>query len=205
MYVEEYKNYKGNEFNSRIEQEMVADILGEKLGNQEFVSHIVNTNNSVARNIYNWVVDKLNRINKLTGYKFEKLYWADVKSKFDKAFNTNFNNYINDVKYAKEGDIIDNDSDKEYNGNDLDLSTVKEGELVNDFYKALTKKQWAEYHKKMNKIMGSTRDNVTNTMIIGGKIITTEIKASNQYFKSKRGNYSKSKYICKGDSKQIWI
>lgn len=108
MYAEEYKNYKGNEFSSRIEQEMVADILGEKLGNQEFVNHIVNTNNSVARNIYNWVVDKLNKVNKLTGYKFEKLYWADVKNKFDKAFNSEFNNIDGETKYHISSNLSEN-------------------------------------------------------------------------------------------------
>ena len=99
MYAEEYKNYKGTEFESRINQEMVANILGEKLGNQEFVNSIVTSNRGVAQNIYSWVVDKLNKINKLTGYKFEKLYWADVKSKFDKAFNSEFNNYEGNIKY----------------------------------------------------------------------------------------------------------
>lgn len=99
MYAEEYKNYKGTEFESRINQEMVANILGEKLGNQEFVNSIVTSNRSVAQNIYSWVVDKLNKVNKLTGYKFEKLYWADVKNKFDKAFNGEFDNIDGDTKY----------------------------------------------------------------------------------------------------------
>lgn len=108
MYAEEYKNYNGVEFKNRINQEMVADILGEKLGNQEFVSHIVNTNNNVAKNIYNWVVDKLNRINKLTGYKFEKIYWADVKNKFDKAFNSEFNNIDGETKYHISSNLREN-------------------------------------------------------------------------------------------------
>ena len=108
MYAEEYKNYNGVEFKNRINQEMVADILGEKLGNQEFVSHIVNTNNNVAKNIYNWVVDKLNRINKLTGYKFEKIYWADVKNKFDKAFNSEFNNIDGETKYHISSNLSEN-------------------------------------------------------------------------------------------------
>ena len=34
MYAKEYQNYKGEEFTSRINQELVADVLGEKLGNQ---------------------------------------------------------------------------------------------------------------------------------------------------------------------------
>ncbi len=107
MYSEEYKNYKGDEFNSRIEQEMVADILGQKLGNQEFVNSIVTSNRGVAQNIYSWVVDKLNKINKLTGYKFEKLYWADVKNKFEKAFGSEFNNINEETKYHISSNLSD--------------------------------------------------------------------------------------------------
>lgn len=114
----------------------------------EKYNHLVSSNTQTANGVYNWVVDKLNKLNKLTGYKFEKLYWTDIKNKFENAFNSNFNNYTNDIKYAKKGDIIDNDDNEAYNRSNLDLSTAKEGELVNNFYKALTKKQWAEYHKK---------------------------------------------------------
>lgn len=121
MYAEEYKQYKGEEFTNKINQEMVADILGEKLGNQEFVNSIVISNRGVAQSIYGWIVDKLNKVNKLTGYKFEKLYWADVKNKFEKAFNTDFNNLTNEVKYAKKGDIIDNENKVWYNKNGINL------------------------------------------------------------------------------------
>lgn len=132
MYAEEYKNYNGVEFENRINQEMVADILGEKLGNQEFVNSIVTSNRGVAQNIYTWIVDKLNRINKLTGYKFEKLYWADVKNKFDNAFNSQFNNIDNDVKYAKKGDIIDNKNKIWYNKNGIRL-TNKENYQISSY------------------------------------------------------------------------
>lgn len=129
MYAEEYKNYKGAEFESRINQEMVANILGEKLGNQEFVNSIVTSNRGVAQNIYSWVVDKLNKVNKLTGYKFEKLYWADVKNKFEKAFNTDFNNYTNDIKYSISN-IADYD-EIEYNSQkDIKLSKQNYGILA---------------------------------------------------------------------------
>lgn len=132
MYAEEYKNYKGAEFESRINQEMVANILGEKLGNQEFVNSIVTSNRGVAQNIYSWIVDKLNKVNKLTGYKFEKLYWADVKSKFDKAFNSKFNNYTNEVKYAQKGDIIDNKNKIWYNKYGINL-TNKENYQISSY------------------------------------------------------------------------
>lgn len=108
MYAEEYKNYNGDEFNTRIEQEMVADILGEKLGNQEFVNSIVTSNRGVAQNIYSWVIDKLNKVNKMTGYKFEKLYWADVKNKFEKAFDSEFNNLEGGTKLSIQTDTNGN-------------------------------------------------------------------------------------------------
>ena len=121
MYAKEYQNYKGKEFTSRINQELVADILGEKLGNQEFINHLVSSNTQTANGVYSWVVDKLNKLNKLTGYKFEKLYWTDVKNKFEKAFNSEFNNLTNEVKYAKKGDIIDNKNKVWYNKNGINL------------------------------------------------------------------------------------
>lgn len=102
MYSEEYKNYERQEFNNRIEQEMVADVLGEKLGNQEFINNLTSTDRNIAQKIYSWIVDKLNKINKLTGYKFEKIYWTDVKNKFDTAFNSEFNNNDGGTKFALE-------------------------------------------------------------------------------------------------------
>jgi len=120
IYAEEYKNYEEKEFNSRIEQEMVADILGEKLGNQEFVNNITSTDRNIAQKVYNWVVDKLNKVNKLTGYKFEKLYWADVKNKFEKAFNSEFNNIDGETKYHISSNL----------SNDIDR-IIKNGEQRN--------------------------------------------------------------------------
>lgn len=67
----------------------MASILGKKLGNQEFGSSLTVEKPSVAKSVYNWVVDKLNKLNKLTGYKSEKLFWKDVKNKFDSAYRDN--------------------------------------------------------------------------------------------------------------------
>lgn len=166
MYAEEYKNYNGDEFNTRIEQEMVADILGEKLGNQEFVNSIVTSNRGVAQNIYSWVVDKLNKINKLTGYKFEKLYWADVKNKFDKAFNNEFNNIEGETKYKlSDKNEIDIKQRKVYNKiTTKNISNVERAQVsseVNQFRKAdgthfidLSKNGYKSYiyHKDGNNV-----------------------------------------------------
>lgn len=79
-------------FNNIVNEEAVASILGEKLGNQEFINQLTTEKRSVARVIYDAIVNLLNKLNKLTGYKSEKLYWADVKNKFEKAYkNTGVN------------------------------------------------------------------------------------------------------------------
>lgn len=129
MYAKEYQNYKGEEFTSRINQELVADVLGEKLGNQEFINHLVSSNTQTANGVYSWVVDKLNKLNKLTGYKFEKLYWTDVKNKFENAFNSNFNNYTNDIKYAINN-IAKFDEIKYNNAKEVRLSKQNYGILM---------------------------------------------------------------------------
>ena len=75
-------------FNNIVNEEAVASVLGEKLGNQEFINQLTTEKRSVARVIYDAVVSLLNKLNKLTGYKSEKLYWADVKNKFEKAYRS---------------------------------------------------------------------------------------------------------------------
>lgn len=62
------------EFTKLVDEEAVASILGKKLGNQEFVSSLTVEKPSLAKTVYNWVVDKLNKLNKMTGYKSEKLF-----------------------------------------------------------------------------------------------------------------------------------
>lgn len=79
-----------SEFKTLVENEAVADILGSKLGDQEFITNLTTEKPSIAKRIYNWVVDKLNKINKLTGYKNEKLFWNDVKNKFENAYRQDY-------------------------------------------------------------------------------------------------------------------
>ena len=85
LYSNKY-DPNSDEFNAFIDEEAVASILGKKLGNQEFVNSLTVEKPSVAKSVYNWVVDKLNKLNKFTGYKSEKLFWKDIKNKFDSAY-----------------------------------------------------------------------------------------------------------------------
>lgn len=89
------------EFKNLVDQEAVADVLGNKLGNQEFVSNLTMEQPSVAKKIYNWVIDKLNKI---TGYSNEKIFWADVKNKFENAYRQDYQGNNNKSRYSIQTD-----------------------------------------------------------------------------------------------------
>ncbi len=88
--------------------EAVADILGNKLGDQDFINSLTMEKPSTARKIYNWVIDKLNKINKLTGYSNEKLFWADVKNKFENAYRQDYQGNNNKLRYSIQTDNNEN-------------------------------------------------------------------------------------------------
>lgn len=88
-------------FNNMVNEEAVASILGQKLGNQEFINELTTKKRSIAKVIYDNVVSLLNKLNKLTGYKSEKLYWADVKNKLENAYrSTSISSKKSDTKYS---------------------------------------------------------------------------------------------------------
>ncbi|MGN1269336.1 MAG: hypothetical protein ACI4UU_00475 [Clostridia bacterium] len=92
------------EFQSLVDNEAVADILGNKLGDQNFINNLTMEKPTLGRKIYNWVVDKLNKINKLTGYSSERLFWADVKNKFENAYRQDYKGNNNNSKYSIQTD-----------------------------------------------------------------------------------------------------
>lgn len=91
-----------------IDNEAVADILSNKLGDQEF-----NTLNmkipTVAKKIYNWIIDKLNRITNFIWYRSEILFWKYVKNKFENAYRQEYQGNINvNTKYSIQTDNKEN-------------------------------------------------------------------------------------------------
>ena len=78
------------DFNELVDNEAVADILGNKLGDQDFINNLTMQNRTLGQKIYDWVVDKINKLNGKLGYKSEKIYWADVKNKFENAFKQEY-------------------------------------------------------------------------------------------------------------------
>lgn len=129
MYSQVYdKNSK--DFKNLVDEEEVADTLAQKLGDQDFINSLNKEKPNVFKRIYSWIVDKLN---KFTGNKNEKLYWEDVKNKFESAYRQEYqgnnnniqsklsftgrnSNNTNTVHLEREKDkIVENASNKLYN------------------------------------------------------------------------------------------
>lgn len=90
IYSQVYdKNSK--DFKDLVDEEEVADTLAQKLGDQDFINSLNEEKPNVFKRIYDWVVDKLNQF---TGSKNEKIYWEDVKNKFESAYKREANNEI---------------------------------------------------------------------------------------------------------------
>lgn len=90
------------EFQSIIDEEVVASVLGNKLGTQEFVNQLVYEKPTVAKRVLNWIENRINELKKLVGYTSEKTYWEDVKKRFEKAYKMSYNNATNqaDTRYG---------------------------------------------------------------------------------------------------------
>lgn len=96
VYDSNSKNFK-----SLVDDEEVADTLAQKLGDQDFINSLNVEKPNVFKRIYNWVVDK---VNKITGNKIEKLYWEDIRNKFENAYRQTYQGENNtQSKYSVGG------------------------------------------------------------------------------------------------------
>lgn len=86
IYSKVYDRNSEN-FKLLVDQEEVADTLAQKLGDQDFINSLNKEKPSVFKRVYNWIVDKLN---KFTGSKNEKIYWENVKNKFESAYKQDY-------------------------------------------------------------------------------------------------------------------
>lgn len=154
-YKQAYENdnikMSDENFNKLIDEEASMSILQRELGNQEYVNRLVNQNQSVAKKIYNWVIDKLN---KFTGGKNEKIFWTDIKNKFETAYNQEFGKNDSNLKYSIAG--------KEA------LKNIKNQQLSQEAYNSYNKaKQMAKNKESNQKIFEETgwyKDKVTGKM-----------------------------------------
>ena len=100
MYSQVYDR-NSKEFKSLVDEEEVADTLAQKLGDQDFINSLNKEKPNVFKRIYSWIVDKLN---KFTGNKNEKLYWEDVKNKFESAYRQDYQGTSNSNRFSIQTD-----------------------------------------------------------------------------------------------------
>ena len=151
-YKQAYENdgiqISKEDFNKIVDEEATMSILQRELGSQEYVNRLVNQNQSIAKKIYNWVIDKLN---KFTGGKNEKIFWTDIRNKFETAYNQEFNKNDSDLKYSIAG--------KEALKNIKDQQLIKEAS--NSYNKAKQMAKNKESNEKIFKETGWYKDKVT--------------------------------------------
>ena len=154
-YKQAYENdgiqISKEDFNKIVDEEATMSILQRELGSQEYVNRLVNQNQSIAKTIYNWVVDKLN---KFTGGKNEKIFWTDIRNKFETAYNQEFNKNDSDLRYSIAG--------KEALKNIKDQQVSKEA--YNSYNKAKQMAKNKESNEKIFKETGWYKDKVTGKM-----------------------------------------
>ena len=90
------------EFQNIIDEEVIASVFGNKLGTQEFVDQLVYEKPLLAKRIYNWIVDKLNSLVNSGKVRSERLYWENIRNKFEKSYKMEYNNTTNesDIKMS---------------------------------------------------------------------------------------------------------
>lgn len=101
LYSQVYDK-NSSDFQNLVDEEAVADILGNKLGDQQFVNELVNMkeSRSVARKIYDWIVEKLNNMTRRFENMNSYFYWKDVKNKFEEAFRQEYQGNSNSTRYS---------------------------------------------------------------------------------------------------------
>jgi hypothetical protein len=112
-----------------INEEIIADTLGKNIGSQEYIRRLIDDEPSIAKNIYDWVVNKVANKN---GVKNEKAYWNNVKNNFEKAYN---------MEYQGKGSKKSNNQAKYKIVNDKKYGRHWVVETEKDIFKGKTKKE----------------------------------------------------------------
>lgn len=104
------------------------------------------------------MVDKLNKINKATGYKSEKLFWTDVKNKFENAYKQDYQGNNTKSRFSIQTDSKGNKYVRVYTDQNI-FENVDENEYVN-----VARKYILENYRDDNKSISlPTAEEVTVT------------------------------------------
>jgi hypothetical protein len=90
-YSEQLQGLNEKQANDLINEEMTAKYLGENLGNQEFVTELIDsTDRSTIEKVIDWIDNRIEQVkNIVTGNK-EAEYWRSVRENIVKAYNSKY-------------------------------------------------------------------------------------------------------------------
>lgn len=106
------QTYETNDVND----EVLADISGQLLGNQEFILNLSTSKPNIFKRMYNAIISLANKI---TGNSKESLFIKDLKNKWEEAYRTQNNNLDAKEKYLFTGskgmeNAVKNDVDNKF-------------------------------------------------------------------------------------------
>lgn len=93
-YMQKYANSEVDvnspDFQSMIDEELVAKTLQAKLGNQEFINKLHNENRTLFQKFVDWINDKVESFKNRNNAEYK--FWKDIQNKFVEAYkNSEFN------------------------------------------------------------------------------------------------------------------
>ena len=176
IYANQTKGMNKQKANALINEEIVADTLGKNIGSQEYIRRLIDDEPSVAKNIYDWVVNKVANKN---GVKNEKAYWNNVKNNFEKAYNMEYQGKgnKNDAKFDLSENALNEVSDViRQTKEEAEKSSVQFVKLKDNTIKELVK--YGIKDLPMLERSGHVREN-----------ILTETEAKNLGYSTKNKHY----------------
>ena len=120
-YASAIESLKATYGTNDVSSEVVADISGQLLGNQEFINNLSLEQPSIFRRIYNKIIELANKI---TGNSNEALFIRDLKNKWEEAYRIKNSNNLNGTKYHVS-DNFSNEIDQVLNGTYKSNNQVK--------------------------------------------------------------------------------
>lgn len=151
------ESLKGTYGTNEVSSEVLADISGQLFGNEEFINTLSVQKPNIFKRIYNKIVSLANKI---TGNSKESLFIRDLKSKWEKAYRDNNNNFSK-TEYMMTS----------LKGMEQSVKASEKYQEIKDRYDAAL---WLE-----NKTNKSTSKKYTNE----------EIRKITGWFKDKEGNW----------------
>lgn len=179
-------------FNNLIKEEATASILGQKLGNNEFIESVIKYDKNIFTKLHNIVLSIVNFLNKLRGYKDEKLLWKEIANKYTEYYKNNFK--LNEISNAT----------LENKNNVMKSITANDDIDIEDTFKKLTKNDDINSSEIEDTIYKLIEDNSYDIENKSHALLDIDKIAKEKNFNISTSPYSFSIYAIPKNDKVDW-